>query len=109
MTLSLKPDPKRTGVKAVASDWTEPPMELIDDKWHAPPGTMIRRGDNGAFAGFLIACPGCGQIGGARDGAKWDVVSGSVEDVTTLSLSPSILKGCCGWHGYLRNGVFESC
>jgi hypothetical protein len=103
-------DPKRTGVKARGGPWTEPPMELIDGRWYGPPGYMIPTEDiNHVFAGFVIACPGCGQLGTARAGAKWDVVGGSREDVTTLSLSPSILKNCCGWHGYLRNGVFESC
>ncbi len=101
-------DPKRTGVKAVRLDWTEPPCELIDGRWHAPPGSMFPV-EGGGIGGFLIACPGCGQIGSARDGAKWEVTGGSRDDVTTLSLSPSIQKGCCGWHGYLRNGTFESC
>ncbi len=106
----MKPpvDPKRTGVKAVQSDWTEPPMELVNGHWHGPPGTMIPVEGRG-IGGFLIACPGCGQIGSARDGAVWQVTGGSREDVTTLTLSPSIAKGCCGWHGYLKNGVSESC
>lgn len=34
-------------------------------------------------------------------------------DLETMSLTPSILrsidKGGCGWHGFLRNGVFEPC
>jgi hypothetical protein len=65
------------------------------------------------------ACPGCGRVACVRvshpkpdnsNGATWDVVSGSVEDVTTLSLQPSInCTGCCGWHGYLTNGVFVPC
>ena len=106
----METDPKRTGVKAVQIDWTEPSIEMINDRWHAPPGSMILlEGSDKAFAGFLIACPNCGQMGSARDGASWQVTGGSKDDVTTLTLSPSILKHCCGWHGYLRNGVFESC
>lgn len=99
-------DKMRSGVKAHKIDWTEPPMELIDGKWYGPPGAMIPR--TGATDGIehLICCPGCGQVGSARDGAKWQVAAGSLEDVTTLTLIPSIAKGCCGWHGYLRNGVF---
>ncbi len=109
MSVSEK-DPKRTGVKAVRIDWTEPPCELVDHRWHAPPGSMFHlEGGKGGIAGFLIACPGCGQIGSARAGASWQVVAGSVDDVSTLSLSPSIAKGCCGWHGYLAGGVFVSC
>lgn len=70
---------------------------------------MVRCDDPDSGCNFLIACPGCGQFGSARDGAKWSVAGGSEEDVTTLSLQPSILKHCCGWHGYLTNGVFVSC
>lgn len=101
-------DPKRTGVKAVLSAWTEPPLQCIEGRWYGPPGTMIpREGNDGV--NHLIACPGCGQVGSARDGAKWTVTGGSLDDVTTLTLSPSIAKGCCSWHGYLRAGTFESC
>ncbi len=103
-------DPKRTGVKAQSIDWTEPPLEVFDDKWFGPPGAMIRRQFTTAppdGIGYLIFCPGCGQAGSARDGAKWSVTSGSLDDVTTLTLAPSIAKSCCGWHGYLTNGVFQ--
>lgn len=41
---------------------------------------------------------------------SWEIVSGSLDDVTTLTLAPSInCVGCCGWHGFLRNGIYESC
>ena len=100
-------DPKRTGVKAQRIKWQEPPMYLENDRWHGPLGAMIA-GDRGDGLG-LICCPGCGEVGAARDGAKWRATSGSHDDVTTLTLEPSIQKSCCGWHGYLRNGVFESC
>lgn len=102
-------DPKRTGVKAVLSEWYEPPLECVNGRWYGPPGTMVRRHDTESGLNFLIACPGCGQMGTARDGAKWRITGGSEDDVTTLSVQPSILKSCCGWHGYLTNGVFISC
>ncbi len=54
-------DPKRTGVKAQEINWVEPPCELIDSRWHAPPGSMFRVGEGHGIAGFLIACPGCGR------------------------------------------------
>ncbi len=106
----MKPevDPKRSGVKAALIEWTEPPCELIADRWYAPPGSMVPC-NNGHGMGHLIACPGCGKISSPKDGAMWQVAGGSLDDVTTLSLSPSILNGCCGWHGYLTNGVFHSC
>jgi hypothetical protein len=82
--------------------------KFIGDRWFADPGSMIPV-QGGGTVGFNIACPGCGQIGCAREGQNWTVSGGSRDDVTTLSLVPSIAKSCCGWHGYLKNGVFESC
>jgi hypothetical protein len=106
----IEVDPKRTGVKASRIEWTEPPMFLDGHLWYGPIGAMIHReGADDFGVGFLICCPGCGQLGGARQGHKWTVSGGSATDVTTLSLTPSIQKHCCGWHGYLRHGVFESC
>jgi hypothetical protein len=101
-------DPKRTGVKATMIAWTEPPIEMIDGLWHGPPGAFLDRHGTDPDH-WLLCCPGCGQVGAPRDGAHWTATAGSFADVTTLTLSPSILKSCCGWHGYLRNGVFESC
>ena len=68
---------------------------------------------------FMFCCPGCGQAGGITaghpkpdnsNGASWDILAGSLDDVTTLTLSPSIhCVGCCQWHGHLQGGVFKSC
>ena len=64
-----------------------------------------------AGLGFVCPCgcgtPGCVMI--APNGEKshnwtWD---GNTEKPT---LTPSIQRvGGCKWHGYLRNGVWESC
>ena len=41
---------------------------------------------------------------------SWQIVSGSLENVSALTLAPSInCIGCCKWHGHLQNGVFNSC
>lgn len=66
---------------------------------------------------LMIACPGCGDVSGMAvnhpkpaESPSWDIVAGDVNDPTTLSLHPSInCTGCCGWHGYLTNGVFTPC
>src|SRR6185312_12534615 len=108
-------DPKRTGVKA-----REIPAfpEPIDEqaRYFGRPGDMIRslrHNARGLTWGFLIACPGCGQFGAVpifpAEGPRWEVTEGAADDVTTLTLSPSVLKHCCGWHGHLKRGVFESC
>lgn len=86
--------------------WEEPPMELVNDKWYGPRGAFIQ---GTTLAHWNLCCPGCGALGGPKDGAVWTITSGSFDDVTTLSLNPSIAKSCCGWHGYLRNGHFEEC
>lgn len=82
---------------------------------HTEPGKARKYGNNL----FMFACPGCGVTGSIRaghpkpdnsNGATWDVTGGSLDDPTTLTLSPSInCVGCCGWHGWLKGGVFESC
>ena len=63
---------------------------------------------------LIMACPGCGKFAPIRvgyskpaDSPSWAVVSGTLEDAQSLTLSPSInCIGCCGWHGWLKNGVF---
>lgn len=102
----MEVDPKRTGVKASLIPWKEPPMDLVDGQWVGPPGAFIL---GTTIEHWNLCCPGCGKLGGPKEGAKWSITSGSFDDVTTLTLSPSIAKSCCGWHGYLKNGVFESC
>jgi len=107
-------DPKRTGVKAHLTYSVD--SVGADHIIRGVPGGMTPITNNrGVIEGFTIACPGCGVWGGISFVASehftnpWRVTGGSVLDVTTLSVMDSILKHCCGWHGYLRNGVFESC
>lgn len=66
-------------------------------------------------AGLCIKCPGCGaesylQFANTattvEHGSKWSWDGNRIEP----TLSPSVHSvGCCGWHGYLRNGKWESC
>lgn len=103
--MPIEIDPKRTGLKA-----TPTKFELVDDCLpdRAEPGSFEMRTDF-----VLLACPGCGRLSGMTAGypkpsrkPSWEI-SG---DPATPTFNPSInCVGCCGWHGYLRNGVFESC
>lgn len=104
-------DQKRTGVKASSGPWSEPPCFIHDGRWYSTPGYIIfvEKTEPLVTGSYYLACPGCGQIGTPRDKQQWKVNGGTLDDVTTLSLLPSIKKNCCGWHGYLTNGVFESC
>jgi hypothetical protein len=105
MADSVPVDPKRSGVKAVLVEG------YTDD---LPPGACLPWDQNSGRLHF--ACPGCGQLGGVNcghpkpaQGLSWDIVSGSPADPATLTLTPSInCVGCCGWHGFLTNGVFNS-
>jgi hypothetical protein len=105
-------NPKRTGVKAKTVVFTAD--DFCD---YAEPGSVqIKHDDcNGHY--MVNACPGCGRVQAMHighpkpsDSPSWDITIGSVNDVTTMTLSPSInCIGCCKWHGHLRNGIFESC
>lgn len=63
-------------------------------------------------ASLLIKCPGCGQPSALPlDTTKkpsWQLVS-----MAPLTLAPSIHHNAgespCGWHGYLRAGIFRPC
>ena len=96
-------DNKRTGVKATNIEEYFPEAPLGACIWYPKLNKLS------------FACPGCGLFGGVRIGhpkpkqtPSWDITKGSPEDVTTLTIRPSInCVGCCGWHGFLNQGVFE--
>lgn len=100
-------DLQRT-VKAVYFDW-----KAQDYPEYGEPGLAGKHSEDH----LQFACPGCGRFGAIRvshpksgDPPSWDIMSGSLDDVTTLTLAPSIFcTGCCGWHGYLTAGVFAPC
>lgn len=63
----------------------------------------------GVIAGMRFVCPcGCGGKSSLRfdtvyaSGWAWD---GNMDKPT---VSPSVKQLVCGWHGYLRNGRWES-
>lgn len=104
--MAISRDPKRTGLKATPVVFELNSDGLFPDQ--AEPGSFeIRNGF------VMLACPGCGRVSGMTAGypkpdrrPSWEI-SG---DPATPTFSPSInCVGCCGWHGFLRNGVFESC
>lgn len=109
MLNAVPTDVKRT-VKATVI--TEYPDDV------APPGSCyIPPAEGWSPESFCFACPGCQQFGHIRVGnpkpegsPSWKIEKGTREDPATLTLSPSIhCAGCCGWHGYLTDGVFKSC
>lgn len=60
--------------------------------------------------GVMIRCAGCGL----ESYLPLDPPHGwKLEQENPLTLSPSVFhtkeRGGCGWHGWLRHGVWESC
>jgi hypothetical protein len=97
---------KATGIPATRIPFTEPPMHYDErDRLCGPPGAFLDSSVIGPNT-WILCCPSCGEAGSPREGAKWRATAGSFDDVTTLTLEPSIAKSCCGWHGYLEKGFF---
>mgnify|MGYP007089154836 CR=1 FL=1 len=99
----IEKNPKRTNLKAFAiNEWPEEETAEL--------GACYKM--NHDHLGF--SCPGCGRFGAIQAGSpkpadrpSWLIEQGTLDDPASLTLSPSInCVGCCGWHGYLRKGVF---
>lgn len=86
------------------------------DSGYAAPGAVFVDTENTYKDHLLFACPGCGKMGSIRathpkdqGGRSWDIVAGKLTEPEGLTLSPSIhCVGCCGWHGWLKAGIFKS-
>lgn len=83
--------------------------DLFEEAEALPPGTIQFEA---ADAGLFYNCPcGCGRFGylpfrgsqPERPSWEWD---GSREKPT---LTPSVHDLVCGWHGWLRAGIWVSC
>jgi len=81
------------------------PLNLVDDI-----DDVKKKGDACMVTGrnkqaqLIICCPGCGNNSASR--------GNHIFDPSTNSYHPSIVHnkkfGGCGWHGWLRNGIFTS-
>ncbi|MDO9016694.1 MAG: DUF6527 family protein [Myxococcales bacterium] len=90
--------------------------DAIDGPDSLPGDAVPTERDGGVPAGFIFRCPGCGAqaclgLAPRLDQAPaWNVTAGDPRTGAGLSLTPSIhhttALGGCGWHGYLRVGVF---
>ena len=96
-------DAKRTNLPAKAVQFESDPV----GDYHEPGSYEIA-----GTSHVLLACPGCGYVTGMRIGFErkperspsW---LATLEDDDTLTLEPSInCVSCCGWHGYLKRGLF---
>lgn len=98
---------------------TVPLIVVRFDDWpeYSAPGQAARFAVTADDCVLHHTCPGCGRFGGIRVGFTskpvspgWLLTAGAPADPVTWTLRPSILcKGCCGWHGYLTQGVFTPC
>lgn len=97
-------DKKRT-IKSTVSDAEVHAFERV------APGVIFRNFEH--LGRLAFSCPGCGHVASVSVGdpkpphsPSW-LMQGPID---SLTLTPSInCINCCGWHGFLRNGVFESC
>lgn len=88
-------------------------VEDIDEEPGRAAGAIEIRAYGEGGVGFAFRCPcGCGRDGylpirpQQAPGPSWEW-DGNRERPT---LNPSVLQvGGCQWHGWLRNGVWESC
>ena len=98
-------DPKRAGVRAVRVRF--PDADGLPQT--GEPGEFELWGTDHMF----LACPGCGWVSGMRVGNPKPALSPSwhmTGPPDAPSLTPSLnCTGCCGWHGYLTDGVFNPC
>ena len=61
---------------------------------------------------LVFCCPGCGRRAAINIRPTREGYSGPSWDMTIdgdgITLHPSInAVGCCGWHGWLRQGMFS--
>ena len=95
-------------------------VETLDYSTPGPAGAVqFTCGPSGKKSGWIHNCPcGCGILSFMGfdpemnvPAATWQVTAGSLDDLDSLTLAPSIgIKGPEGqqyhWHGYLERGVF---
>lgn len=83
----------------------------------AGPGAIFlwRFEEKGSHGHVMLKCPGCGRESAMHCrtpgtphpdvGASWEL-TGLLDKP---SMHPSInCVGCCGWHGYLKNGEYST-
>lgn len=75
----------------------EPGDAAMVISWHKDTGVEIIQ--------LVISCPGCGKVSGSR--------GNHIFNKATLTYHPSIVHnkdfGGCGWHGWLKKGIFKEC
>lgn len=104
----MKPDVNRTNWPAILLPHSAAGICYVKHRAYGRHGAFIDRNPLGPND-WTLCCPGCGQMTGPKTGATWTVEEGSFEEMTKLTLMPSIAAGCCGWHGFLIAGRFWSC
>ena len=98
-------DARRTGLKATLASLRDLDGGFVE---YAQPGDISP--EQPAPGYLMLACPGCGRVSGMRVGDSAGLGSPSWLFTAGPTLHPSInCVGCCGWHGWLTNGVFHSC
>jgi hypothetical protein len=102
-------DRNRTDVKLI------PTIPDGDGGIGPEPGSTAIFASNEHSCILQFRCPGCNLLHAIPIGfgvkppsppPSWLLRHGNEADITTWTLTPSIQTHCCGWHGYIENGVF---
>lgn len=80
-------------------------VDDLDDFEAGPSGVVMFDSD---CSHLFNKCPKCGRQHAlslkADDRPHWQLVSSD-----PITLRPSIVNPCCGWHGYLAGGIWTPC
>lgn len=75
-----------------------------DDKLLNKGDAIVYKNEELGWLQLFIVCPGCGKKSASKGKHKYDP--------DTKSYTPSIVHdinlGGCGWHGWLKDGVFTN-
>ena len=105
-------DPRRTVAARLR------PTDGLDGTFEPGDVRLMVDEPGGATTAYGFGCPGCGStcilhLGTGPENHTWQVTAGDASKPEGVTLSPSILHtpqhGGCGWHGYLKGGVFVPC
>lgn len=109
--MKVTPNPKASPVPLlVVKHWEE----VRPDGTEEPgiPGVALRANHNL----IVVACPGCGRVSGMavygpgepkQESPSWELTH-PINEPDKWTLSPSVnCVGCCGWHGWLKEGTFQ--
>lgn len=70
--------------------------------------------EGGTSGHIMLKCPGCGQSSGMHCRVPGTAHPEGIQSWELSGLQPTMnpsinCVGCCGWHGWLKDGIFSKC